>query len=755
MMIQAVTIICLAVLAVEVLSVAYMMLSKLKKRPQLIGFLRNFKKGKCALIYVTAIPLYYIGHVYAGQDRLNAFFGAVGKIVNLVFLKYDTTSVSALMADSPLYTFAIYTCFILVGVNALIFTFSLMMQYVWYTRHSFKMRSMTWQSKLFLLGNNAGNISIYFSEEKRQKSLIAENVSSQDGELLYMRGIAYISVHSYDDIIHKLFGRSPKSLRERIWVVNTGDEEKNIHICRLIVDVLQKIGDEDKKNLFLKTKVFVFGDPRYEAIYEEIVAGGFGCIHYVNKYQKIAMDFIDRYPFAAFMDEGQIDYGTSLIKEGVSINAMFIGFGKTGRQLFLTSLANNQFLTQGENGPVAKPVKYYIFDRNKAQNDKNFNHGYYRYKSECKRLVPEEYLDLPDSPGEEDYRKLDVNDPEFYTGIKEIACAGPNDVNFVIIAFGSDLENLDMAQKLMTKRREWGVPHLVIFVKARGTYGEREMSAENGCYFIGNEDEVVYNIDKLVADRISHMARMRNEVYDLEYAITHGKDVVVDQAYVQKNHEEATRNWFLKKTQMERESSLYCCLSLRSKLLLMGLDYCPKDTPDVPALTEAEYEARYAGEDLPDKETYGITVEGKHVIGYTLDFPDSRRKNMAIHEHQRWNAFMISKGVIPASRAKIQNEMSVDENGNARYTNGKNYVERRHGALTTFDGLVEYRRIIAARGDCSEAEADVIKYDYQLLDDAYWLLSRNGYKIVEKKKPGKAYWLLDVKHLKYTEKKSQ
>ena len=32
----------------------------------------------------------------------------------------------------------------------------------------------------------------------------------------------------------------------------------------------------------------------------------------------------------------------------------------------------------------------------------------------------------------------------------------------------------------------------------------------------------------------------------------------------------------------------------------------------------------------------------------------------------------------------------------------------------------------------AELRMDVIKYDYQLLDDAYWILNKNGYKIVEK-----------------------
>ena len=65
---------------------------------------------------------------------------------------------------------------------------------------------------------------------------------------------------------------------------------------------------------------------------------------------------------------------------------------------------------------------------------------------------------------------------------------------------------------------------------------------------------------------------------------------------------------------------------------------------------------------------------------------------------------------------------------------------RRHGNLTTFDGLMEFRKMIAERdkkagGTLAEAEerADVIKYDYQLLDDAYWLLSKTNQKIIKRK----------------------
>ena len=94
---------------------------------------------------------------------------------------------------------------------------------------------------------------------------------------------------------------------------------------------------------------------------------------------------------------------------------------------------------------------------------------------------------------------------------------------------------------------------------------------------------------------------------------------------------------------------------------------------------------------------------------------------------------MLSKGIIPSTRAQILGEQ-VERGGKLRYTNGKNYAERRHGNLTTFEGLVEFRQMVAKRDHCGEGEKDVIKYDYQLLDDAFWLLEKSGCKIVRKTK---------------------
>lgn len=229
------------------------------------------------------------------------------------------------------------------------------------------------------------------------------------------------------------------------------------------------------------------------------------------------------------------------------------------------------------------------------------------------------------------------------------------------------------------------------------------------------------------------MAQMRDEVYEVERALIHNNSICVNQMAQIK--EQAYQDWYMRKTQLDRESCLYCCLSIRSKLNLMGLDYCLKTENNKRALTEQEYMTIYAANDAPNYTNDKFKIAEKPIISYSIDLKDSRRKNMAIQEHLRWNAFMISKGIIPASKKQIL----MEQDSCGKYTNGKNIKLRRHGCLTTFNGLIDFRKMIAKR-DIIEGETmqqaelrmDVIKYDYQLLDDAYWILNKNGYKIVEK-----------------------
>lgn len=727
---NVITAICFALL--NLFAVYVLMNTILKSHERRISFLRGFKKGKCALIYAVCVPLYCMGITYAGSGFFKAFFTGVSKTVGTVVLKYDISSIEALLTENAFYRITVYYCFVLIALNALLFTFSLVNQYIWNFANILKF-SISGRKKLILIGNNDANISIYKSASEYAKLLI-DTMSDRESEKLYAKKINYCMLSGRDSTVEKACKLIAKRGHTTYTIViNTLNEDRNLHICNQFIGYIEKQPDSIKKQLYSCVKIYVYGDPRYEAIYGDVVSSGYGMIQYLNKYQQIAMDFINRYPLTQFMSDRQIDYNTSLIKSDVEINVFFIGFGKTNQQIFLTSVANNQFLTSEVDREILKPVNYYIFDKEHAENNKNLNHNYYRFKNEMPFEKASDYLPMPDVPAKEIYYNLDINDNEFYCNIRRRVTENKNNVNYVVIAFGTDLENIDLAQKLVEKRREWDVKNLVIFVKVRAKRKEQTLLEDDGCYFIGNEADTVYNIRCITGDAIYKMAMLRNEIYDLEYEITSHQGELLSQEKVNACKADSDEKWYLEKSQLERESSLYCCLSLRSKLQLMGLDYCPEDDKQQ-GISEDEYLAIYAGDDQPDFDHYDVTANGKKIAYYTLDFKQSRRRTMAIHEHFRWNSFMISKGMIPATKDQILNERVFDEKKKKeKNSNGKNYRLRHHGNLTTFEGLVDFRRMVAERDQCPESEKDVIKYDYQLLDDAYWLLNTCGYKIVKRK----------------------
>ena len=707
--------------------------SNLKKRNRAdrISYIRSFKKGNGALIYLFSIPLFWIGYACTGQNIINSLFYAIRKSVELIVLKYDIAPIQNVMEANILYTIAIYICFTLVCLNAIIFIFSLVHQYLWQYFKELKYRNSD-TGKVILFGNNSHNRSIYLSDNNRHK-IVVDKITNEDAQNLYMKDILYRNQEPSYQCILEITNRSIKSKSEHIVIINTEDDAKNIDISRFFINVILQLNDENRLQCFRTLRIFVFGDPKYETIYEDIESSSCGCISYINKYKKVAIDIIEKHPFSLYMSEHHVDYSTSLIKDNVEINAMLIGFGKTNQQFFLTSVANNQFATQTESGIGLKTVNYHLFDQNAVAQNKKLNHNYNRYESEFATINIDEYLPLPERPAKTYFHKLDINDNSFYKDIYSVVSSTNNSVNFVVIAFGNDLENIDMAKKLSCKFQEWSITNFNIFVKVRNHNNDVKFSKDEHCYIVANEDESVYNIERILADNLSNMAQLRDIAYEIEYELVQNKTLPSNER-IAEIKERAYRDWYMRKTQLDRESCVYCCLSLRTRLNLIGLDYCPIED-NRKGISEQEYLKLYALDDMPDFSYYNMSVEGKRIIHYPLDYKESLRRNLAIQEHLRWNSFMISKGIVPASIDQILTEI----NSFGKYTNGKNVNLRRHGCLTTFGGLLEYRKIIANRDllpnetmQQAEVHKDVIKYDYQLMDEAYWLLTKSGYKIIRK-----------------------
>lgn len=718
---NVVAFLCAIILFGYVLVTLYQLLKGTRKEK--MQTLRDFKKGKFALVYIATVPLYLAGYMYNGTEFFEALFSSFARVINLVVLKYEYTGVSALIEASTFFYWVLHGAFFLILLNAITFALSVFYQKIALWFYYLKVL-ISKKEELYVFGKQKSNEKIYSSSDLKSKLMIG-NFSDKEREELYLKKIFSYTPPRYVDIVKKIVKGSKK--QKITVIINYPTQDENLALCVRFKKCINELCSD--VNMLDNLKIWVFGDSVYEEIYEEIISKSKGCLNFFDRYGKIATDFINRYPITSFMNGDHINYETCFVKDNVDINVLMIGFGKTNRQIFLSSVANNQFITAGEKGAKLKQVNYHVFDKEKSENNKNLNHNYYRLKNEMKELNPLDYLPFPDFPANEIYHTLDINDGSFYLDIKKIIKVNPLSVNVIVIAFGDDLENIDMAKRLSAKVDEWDISNCHIFVKCRNQRNCKEFLPNKNCFFIGS-DEQIYNVNEIKGSDLYDMALKRNAVYDLEFSVKENGGNPISEKEIAVSMRKSLEKWYNNKTQAERQSSLYCCLSLRSKLHLLGLDYCELSDEREP-ITKEQFFKIYAENDMPDTSVYKTKIDGKDIVYYNAIFKESKRKNLAELEHYRWNSFMISKGFIPASKNQILTETVTTDKG-TKFTNGKNYKVRRHGNLTTFDGLKTFSDMISKRDGITVQQADVISYDYQILDDAFWLVEKEGFKMVKK-----------------------
>ncbi|MBO5773404.1 MAG: hypothetical protein J6R44_01085, partial [Clostridia bacterium] len=96
-----------------------------------LAFIKGFKKGKFALIYLSAIGLFFLGSYYDGTPFWGTILTAIKNSVDVVVLKYNYGAVASLMQDNVLYRVTTDLCFVLVALNAVLFTLALAGQKVY------------------------------------------------------------------------------------------------------------------------------------------------------------------------------------------------------------------------------------------------------------------------------------------------------------------------------------------------------------------------------------------------------------------------------------------------------------------------------------------------------------------------------------------------------------------------------------------------------------------------------------------------
>lgn len=710
-------------------------------RSDRLEYLKGFKKGRFAIIYIIAMPLYFSGFLMSnvittGMDVLQQFLNSVAASINLVKLSFGMGGIVKAMSDK-VYFFTVLVCYLITVLNVLLFSASLLWQRV---KNLCKLQSACHSKNLYVVvGYNDKNILLLNGlkelKEKKAKGLMLAKPDADRRDTLYLNGLCFSTFDSVNATGREFYKKIESFLgrnRNVTVVINTEDDTRNLLFLQGMVELLdsetsvlspQKLSEVPVNAEASLLTVYAFCRLENQSTFNELAARSRGHINLLNRYEQIAFDFVDQYPLTHFMTDAQIDFSDGLIKKEAEINVCFIGFGLTNRQIFLKTVANSQFFTEVNQKLVHKKVHYYVFDKADAHNDKNLNQNYFRYSLEFykqykkykEKMLGEgkneksedwDYLPLPDYPAddwfnpernmelsdkdayfEEHFCKVDINSYGFYDRLREVF-KKENSYTYIIIAFGEDLENVDLAKKIAARLSMWGkAKDTHVFAKVRNGALFGAGNADDSGVIMFGSTESVYDIHKIANYEITKMAFSKSFVHTRES----GKDE-------NEIRRKAVSKWMDLKMD-QKMGNFYCCLNLRTKLNLLGFDYVKKQTDgDIGDLDE--FETKYYG------------PAGKSEVCEALYWDGSVRTLLAMQEHQRWNANYICAGVIPSTKSEITAGSGKD-------------MEHRlvHYNLTTFEGLEEFRALTGT---------EVRKYDYRIMDYAGAILSDAGYKIVRK-----------------------
>ena len=696
----------------------------------------------------------------------------------------DADIVKAVKDNDANMKMALY-CLFVARVSAFLMTTIAAVEIVKRTAPFFlsRIRFLLWDlrtEKQILVGLNNENIRLYRTAERTDRMLLVSETRDA-AKNLWGQGIRwYAPENEYEGkeksaLEDLLFGQLRRTLekqgRKTDVVINTENEELNLQLCRTAVEIVRQAVAADiaevneiKETLkdpeaqktdprlcslrrqviekLERVRIRTFGDKQYEQLYLALENAAFGTLFYTNRYHLTSFDFVSEHPLTEQLTSGDILDGSGCIPADLDMNVIFVGFGDTNREIFLDLIATNQFITRKEGDiPQLSPVSYYIFDRKSdALHDKNLNHSILRYVDDFEPLfVPEredalnreDYLELLPTPFRHTYLDVDINSEIFYNSIRKICTSNPKSVNRLIVAIGSDFDNLDLAQRLTEKKWEWNLQNLCLFIRVQNRKNAQmvtQLGGDESPYTLfGNNEfslrDVMENETEEIAYRRKRVMYRSDRGRKEENSENSGASAARKSG---KSDDEVIRvlyEWY-NMDYIMRRSSIYTILGMKVKLQLLGLDF--KKTPalsaeeKVRALSQEAYFAIYAKGCPPVEKRNSATYNGamysfNESVEEEAYYENLPRRNMAVQEHYRWNGFMIRFGFVPPTRADIEKGFNKDY-----------WHLRRHANLCSYRALFEFRKIREKSGK----KGDDIPYDYEPLDEAWFFLNECGYSIL-------------------------
>ena len=411
-------------------------------------------------------------------------------------------------------------------------------------------------------------------------------------------------------------------------------------------------------------------------------------INCFNKYELIARKFVQNYPVTKFIPSGFFDYEKGVIKENKKINVLYVGFGETSSALLETSIINDR-LVSTEDGKVKELfVNYYIYDKEKCKNEST-NSAFYNDRYLNIDYSKGEYFERIEKIVNLNYKCVDIGRKEGSCEYQERLKCGENEFNNIVIALGSDAENIDTAIKTIMFLRQNDIENHHIFIRLKTESEEyKDYFSKEKVTFFGDEGFII-NHSVIVDEALIQRAKDLNRSYE--------------------EKRKAINKW-VNLSAIKKLSNIYAGLNLRLKLNLLGYDLQKNNGKNFDNRINEKLICKLS------KETPRIDSPYQDFLFFNGKGFNSANA-IAYQEKLRWNAFYIVNGYAPMNKEEIKvqsiNQIVKDDD-----------EKKLHGCLTTVEGLDEYHRLIAQKlgeitGESEQEllkEVNTYKYDYMVLD---------------------------------------
>lgn len=643
-----------------------------------ISFVSKVFISKKTLIYSLPIffitfGLYSLGYskTYGAYD-FSAFSNCIVASLKAFGFEFKNSYVSVLAKEDDVYRFAMHTSIVLSGLTLIsgllgIFKVRLINTFRVWIRIS---------KNSDLLFGDFESCKMYAKKNKNSILIIDMNfykLNSLKRQELYLEGIAFIQAKFSCKFINKIEKLYRKDLH---FILFYKDAFNILNEFYESIDILKKCNN---KTVYFHVEVNDDTESYYDNFIfhlNDLIKDKKIIIYPFNIEEMIANNFSKNETLALHMPNDFIKDG--VVETNCEIDVVFIGFGKTNQAIFKNCLMNNQFIQVNEKGLYeAKPVNYFIFDKNKEQFENPFIKTLLSIDRIREATDNNQYFGKIDKICNIKFFDSNINSEVFTNAIySNVTDKNKRHFKIFFVGLKDQFENVSIAIDIKNRIKDKDV---TIYYKTDSKNKKIEEFIGDKLISYGFKNDI-YQRKVLIDDNIFHLAELSNQHYNEK-----------------SNNNPLT---FYELLLIEKKSNIYLLKSLEFKLNLFNL----KTVSDSSNLEEVSID-----------EIFKIIQANKNT-SYEDYFKINPKNTLIALEHLRWEVFYLFNSYSPMKKEDIY----FDEN--KKKIIHKNGLIREHAFITSFygiDAIHKYEAQMAVNAglytDYDEALNNIETYKYDLL----------------------------------------